>query len=255
MTGNIWDSLIILFVTIVIVIFYWFYLSPQFVDKFMARIEQTGWFLIFKIPERLKYKYIVITSEVVFLLIMLLTLLASLFGEIAYLFIYQCIVYFFATVARLLRKTFPDFPSIIKNLEKNKVSSFAYLIINEFMGMIFWVIPVAIVVVVYFHLEWPNYILFLGFLIFPVSFNLWIYFPSKDIKKENIEARKLVTYCTLCLLVIMDAYLKFEWIVGVTLAGNEIPQFYFIQVTVLFIAIERVVKSVNDYKKNFLSKD
>lgn len=255
MTSNILDNLIILFTTIIIVTLYWFYLSPQIVDKIIARLEQTGWFLIFKIPEKPRHKYIVIISEFIFLLIMLLIVLAILFGENVYLFFYQCILYFFATVARLLRKEFPHFPSIGRKLEKIKVSPFGCSVVNEFIGMIFWVIPVAIIILIYFHLEWPNYILFMGFLIFPILLNLWIYFPSKGIKKGNIEARKFVTYCMLCLSVIIDAYFKFEGIIDVKLAGNEIPQFYFIQVSVLFIAIERIVKSVNDYKKILLSKD
>lgn len=249
MPDNIWDNLAFISATIIIVAFYWLYLCPQIVDKVMEKLEQTGWFLIFKNTKKIRCKYVVVFFEFIFLLIMILTLLAVQFRENAYLFICQCILYFFATFARLLRKEFPQYPSIGGKLERIRVKPLIRSIVNEFIGMLFWVLPVAIVIVIFFHLHWPNGVFFIGFLIFPVFFNLWIYSPSKEIKKEYIEARKFVTYCILCVVVIIDVYNKFEGVIGLELTGNKIPQFYFIQVSVLFIAIERVVKSVNDYEK------
>lgn len=100
---------------------------------------------------------------------------------------------------------------------------------------------------------------YIAFIALPLCLNFWIYFTTKaQVQQDDtiIIIRRIITYVGIAGFITYDYYMKYLKIVSADyVVESEIVNFFLLSGSVIFIAIERMLKVVTDDYKSYYKKD
>lgn len=201
-------------------------------------------------------KYLILVLEVLYVIIALWFLLLSP-QELSYFLLFTLITITWGSCICFLRKTSTDYFSFLdwarKSINhKGYIVSRVHLIFEQMQGILTIMAALALTYS-FVRLHWPLHIYYLAFLALPVYMNAWIYFTWRLNFNNNdvvINIRRIISYSLLAMLLLHIYFLKF-------INANfdmDMERKYFILLggSVIFTAIERVLKAILDDYRNHL---
>jgi hypothetical protein len=86
---------------------------------------------------------------------------------------------------------------------------------------------------------------------FPIALVSWIYFTSKDKTEQGL--RRILVYLFILVLAFVRSYSDFQALLGIVIF-NEVDEYIVILLLTLFIALDRLFKSVRDDYEDYMKK-
>lgn len=134
----------------------------------------------------------------------------------------------------------------------NRVSLF----MDESTSVMTLIVALIVTFTFFTSLKWPDKYYFVFFIVLPAYSAFWVYFDLKKLKlrlnhEDSINIRRLVAYTFLAIYTCYDLYSKFTLLMNnQKLQDLNLTSFFYYSATVMFIALERVLKTLtDDYKK------
>lgn len=163
-----------------------------------------------------------------------------------------------AEVRRERPKSFSLFNLIPAFFKKDTYILNRLLILIEELSSVMTLFVALVITFSFFSTyKWPIQFYFIMFIVLPLYSAFWVYFKFDKynirLNKENsINMRRLVVYTCLAAYIFYDLYTKF-WFLTLEErlpASDDYIEFFFYSATVVFIALERIIKTaVDDYEK------
>lgn len=234
------------------------------IERFLPKVEIVCQSTANRLVTSSKSRYIILIWELSYIAIVALFVLWGVFYTSSWagfaLLLFSGISTFFPLTGRALMKQYPHLPSVVRNIKRrfrfeDYFTNRFILVLFSFFDLAFWAYVIAILIAIFFKMKWPIDVYFMGFLVLPVCLNIWIYGMSKiNFKGDESEVtvRKVIIYFLLCVGIMWENYSKFLGIALGNLGSQSgIESLFLTTTTVIFAAIERLVKPIGDDYKAF----
>jgi hypothetical protein len=224
--------------------------------------------VFFKFGENLASKYAykllfrgsLFLSEVIMVIIM--TLMITSINKKP---IFQVLLFFSTFLVAILiggiRQQKPESFSIFKLLPvfpntDTYITNRAFLLINQFSSVMSLFVVLVFTYTFFTLLEWPTPYYFVLYIALPVYLSFWVYFSMEHFKlqfndENNANVRRFLSYILLAMYTVHDLYGKFYLLMNdQKQADSNAISFFLYSATVIFIALERVLRTwTDDYRK------
>ena len=257
------NLLIILCVLILIAVTFFVLakLMSKVIDMILIWADKLGNAIFCKFALKIKSKYRIIYFEVITLLITTMFIVGIIitrnFISVIISFVYLFLCFILGYIVAKYRKEDKDLVSLFDWIS-NKSKGIYLLnllprIIEEFPSLIFLFASLLFAYTLFITLKWPDFCYFVFFLLFPFFSNSWVYFTykMKFRTESSINIRRIMMYIIMVIFAMGDSYSKFLEYFEITKPG--VINFWTNISIVLFIGIERLLKSISDdYYRNFI---
>lgn len=241
------------------------FLFKQALSFFTFYIEYLGKCIIVQILSRLKNRHLYLVLEMIYLVgivVLFLYLLTFPDGSL----IVTCVMFLYVSLGNSIaleyRRIYPERLTLAHFLEKpdfHRVYVFSrlFLLIRELITFFTPMTFITIFLIMLTYFEWPLWVYFFQYLVFPIILNVWVYFLYLKKSKgttERANIRRTISYLLALSFSIIEGYSRFCSLHGIPFPISYDNFTFFSISSLIFIALDRLLKAVTEDYEKFQAK-